>query len=114
MNKFQIGNKVIVTAHKEEMEYPRISSKRDLFNLVGTICGACNSWPDKSISYGVKFKEYIDGHDCDRNCEYGYGQNINERYLKLYDEKKSEDKTMQKEKYEKETIGAADQREIRK
>ncbi len=46
MNKFQIGDKVIVTAHKEEMEYPRISSKRDLFNLVGTICGACNSWLD--------------------------------------------------------------------
>lgn len=39
MNKFQIGDKVIVTAHKEDMEYPCISAKKDLFNLVGTICG---------------------------------------------------------------------------
>ena len=39
---------------------------------------------------------------------------VNEKYLKLYDKKKSEDKTMQKDKCEKETIGAADQREIRK
>lgn len=44
MGKFQIGDKVIITAHKEEMEYPCISAKKDLFNLVGTICGACTSW----------------------------------------------------------------------
>lgn len=30
MNKFQIGDKVIVTAHKEDMEYPCISAKKDL------------------------------------------------------------------------------------
>lgn len=28
MNKFQIGDKVIVTAHKEDMEYPCISAKK--------------------------------------------------------------------------------------
>ena len=104
MGKFKIGDKVIVTEHKDNMLNPGICSK-DVFNLIGTICDVhCITWPDKSISYGVKFKEYIDGHDCDRNCEYGYGQNINERYLKLYDEKKSEDKTMQKEKYEKKPL----------
>lgn len=104
MNKFQIGDKVIVTAHKEEMEYPRISSKRDLFNLVGTICGACNSWLDGSISYKVAFEENIGGHDCDGMCKDGHGQNVNEKYLKLYDEKKSEDKVMQKEKHEKKSL----------
>lgn len=104
MNKFQIGDKVIVTAHKEEMEYPRISSKRDLFNLVGTICGACNSWLDGSISYKVAFEENIGGHDCDGMCKDGHGQNVNEKYLKLYDEKKSEDKTMQKEEHEKKPL----------
>lgn len=31
MNKFQIGDKVIVTAHKEEMEYPCISAKKRSF-----------------------------------------------------------------------------------
>lgn len=104
MNKFQIGDKVIVTAHKEEMEYPRISSKRDLFNLVGTICGACNSWLDGSISYKVAFEKNIGGHDCDGMCKDGHGQNVNEKYLKLYDEKKSEDKTMQKEEHEKKPL----------
>lgn len=49
MGKFQIGDKVIITAHKEEMEYPCISAKKDLFNLVGTICGACTSWDNGSI-----------------------------------------------------------------
>lgn len=96
MGKFKIGDKVIVTEHKDNMLNPGVCSK-DVFNLIGTICDVhCITWPDKSIFYGVKFKEYIDGHDCDGNCEYGYGQNINERYLKLYDEKKSEDKIMQK------------------
>lgn len=104
MGKFKIGDKVIVTEHKDNMLNPGVCSK-DVFNLIGTICDVhCITWPDKSIFYGVKFKEYIDGHDCDGNCEYGYGQNINERYLKLYDEKKSEDKTMQKEKYEKKPL----------
>ena len=31
MNKFQIGDKVIVTAHKEEMEYLCISAKKRSF-----------------------------------------------------------------------------------
>lgn len=31
MNKFQIGDKVIVTAHKEDMEYPCISAKKKIF-----------------------------------------------------------------------------------
>ena len=104
MGKFKIGDKVIVTEHKDNMSNPIVYSK-DVFNLIGTICDVhCITWSDKSISYGVKFKEYIDGHDCDGNCEYGYGQNINERYLKLYDEKKSEDKIMQKKKYEKKPL----------
>lgn len=96
MNKFQIGDKVIVTAHKEEMEYLCISAKKDLFNLVGTICGACTSWDNGSMSYKVAFEENIGGHDCNGTCKDGYGQIVNEKYLKLYDEKKSEDKIMQK------------------
>lgn len=113
MNKFQIGDKVIVTAHKEDMEYPCISAKKDLFNLVGTICGVCTSWDNGSMSYKVAFEENIGGHDCNGTCKDGYGQivnekylklYVNEKYLKLYDEKKSEDKTMQKKKYEKKPL----------
>ncbi len=37
-------------------------------------------------------------------CKDGHGQNVNEKYLKLYDEKKSEDKVMQKEKHEKKSL----------
>lgn len=113
MNKFQIRDKVIVTAHKEDMEYPCISAKKDLFNLVGTICGVCTSWDNGSMSYKVAFEENIGGHDCNGTCKDGYGQivnekylklYVNEKYLKLYDEKKSEDKTMQKKKYEKKPL----------
>lgn len=104
MNKFQIGDKVIATAHKEEMEYPCISAKKDLFNLVETICGACTSWDNGSMSYKVAFEENIGGHDCNGTCKDGYGQIVNEKYLKLYDEKKSEDKIMQKKEYEKKPL----------
>ena len=113
MNKFQIGDKVIITAHKEEMEYPCISAKKDLFNLVGTICGVCTSWDNGSMSYKVAFEENIGGHDCNGMCKDGYGQivnekylklYVNEKYLKLYDKKKSEDKTMQKDKCEKKPL----------
>lgn len=104
MGKFQIGDKVIITAHKEEMEYPCISAKKDLFNLVGTICGACTSWDNGSMSYKVAFEENIGGHDCNGMCKDGYGQIVNEKYLKLYDEKKSEDKIMQKNEYEKKPL----------
>lgn len=104
MNKFQIGDKVIVTAHKEDMEYPCISAKKDLFNLVGTICGVCTSWNNGSMSYKVAFEENIGGHDCNGTCKDGYGQIVNEKYLKLYDKKKSEDKTMQKDKCEKKPL----------
>lgn len=104
MNKFQIGDKVIVTAHKEEMEYLCISAKKDLFNLVGTICGACTSWDNGSMSYKVAFEENIGGHDCNGACKDGYGQIVNEKYLKLYDEKKSEDKIMHKKEYEKKPL----------
>lgn len=104
MGKFKIGDKVVVTAHNGNISNPIVYSK-DLFNLVGTICDVHRSyWSDESTSYGVKFEEYIDGHNCDGNCEYGYGQNVNENYLKLYDGKKSEDKTMQKEKHEKKSL----------
>ena len=104
MGKFQIGDKVIITAHKEEMEYPCISAKKDLFNLVGKICGACTSWDNGSMSYKVAFEENIGGHDCNGMCKDGYGQIVNEKYLKLYDEKKSEDKIMQKNEYEKKPL----------
>lgn len=105
MGNFKIGDKVIVTAHKEDTRCPDIKSNRDPFNLVGTICSVhCSCWFDGSTSYGVKFEENIGGHDCNGFCKNGYGQNINENYLKLYDEKKSEDKAMQKEKHEKKSL----------
>lgn len=104
MGKFKIGDKVIVAAHKDEMECPYVSSTKDPFNLTGIICSVHFAWSNGNTSYGVKFEENIGGHDCDGACEYGYGQNINEKYLKLYDKKKSEDKTMQKDKCEKKPL----------
>lgn len=105
MGKFKIGDKVIVTEHKDNMTRPYVSSNKDVFNLIGTICNVHSSgWVDGSTSYGINFEKNIGGHNCNRLCEYGHGQNINEKYLKLYDEKKSEDKTMQKEKYEKKPL----------
>lgn len=104
MGKFKIGDKVIVTEHNDNISNPIVFSK-DVFNLVGIICGVHDSgWVDGSVSYGINFEKNIDGHDCNGNCKFGYGQNINEKYLKLYDEKKSEDKIMQKEKYEKKPL----------
>ena len=104
MGKFNIGDKVVVTAHNKDISEPTVYSK-DVFNLVGTICGVDPTiWSDGSTTYRIRFEIYIDGHDCDGNCEFGYGQSINEKYLKLYDEKKSEDKTIQKEKHEKKPL----------
>lgn len=104
MGKFKIGDKVVVTAHNKDISSPIVFSK-DVFNLVGIICGVHSTiWSDGSTSYLIRFEKYIDGHGCNGLCEYGYGQNINENYLKLYDGKKSEDKTMQKKKYEKKTL----------
>mgnify|MGYP001178022988 CR=1 FL=1 len=105
MNKFNIGDKVIVMGHRDDMTRPCINSNKDIFNLIGTICNVHYSdWADGTTSYGIKFEENIGGHDCCGKCEYGYGQSINEEYLKLYNEKKSEDKTMQKKKYEKKPL----------
>lgn len=105
MGKFKIGDKVIVTERNDNMTKPCASSNKDVFNLIGTICNVHYSdWVDGSTSYGVKFEKDIGGHDCAENCKFGYGQYINEKYLKLYDEKKSEDKTMQKEKHEKKPL----------
>lgn len=104
MGKFKIGDKVIVAAHKDEMECPYVLTIKDPFNLTGIICSIHFTYGDGSTSYGVKFEENIGGHDCNGFCEYGYGQNINEKYLKLYDKKKSEDKTMQKDKCEKKPL----------
>lgn len=56
------------------------------------------------MSYKVAFEENIGGHDCNGTCKDGYGQIVNEKYLKLYDEKKSEDKIMQKKEYEKKPL----------
>lgn len=104
MGKFKIGDKVIVAAHKDEMECPHVFGIKDPFNLTGIICSINSTYRDGSTSYGVKFEKNIGGHDCAENCKFGYGQYINEKYLKLYDEKKSEDKTMQKKKYEKKPL----------
>lgn len=105
MRKFQIGDKVIVTAHKYDIEHPYINLSKDPFNFTGTICGVhYASWTDGSISYKIEFEKNIGGHDCGGTCKDGHGQNINEKYLKLYDGKKSEDKTMQKKKYEKKPL----------
>lgn len=104
MGKFKIGDKVIVAAHKDEMKCPYVLVTKDPFNLTGIICSVHFTYVNGSTSYGVKFEENIGGHDCNGFCEYGYGQNINEKYLKLYDEKKSEDKTMQKEEHEKKPL----------
>ena len=88
MGKFKIGDKVVVTAHNNDIEYPAVFCSKDIFNLPGTICRVhCTDWVDGSTSYGIRFEINIDGHDCDGTCKYGYGQNINEKYLKLYDEK---------------------------
>lgn len=96
MGKFKIGDKVIVTEHKDNMSNPSVYSK-DVFNLIGTICDVhCTTWTDKSISYRINFEKNIDGHDCNGMCKDGHGQNVNEKYLKLYDEKKSEDKLCRK------------------
>lgn len=89
MNKFNIGDKVIVMGHRDDMTRPCINSNKDIFNLIGTICNVHYSdWADGTTSYGIKFEENIGGHDCCGKCEYGYGQSINEKYLKLYNEKK--------------------------
>lgn len=94
MGKFNIGDKVVITVHNKDISEPTVYSK-DVSNLIGTICGVDPTiWSDGSTAYRIRFEKYIDGHDCYGNCEFGYGQSINEKYLKLYDEKKSEDKTM--------------------
>lgn len=104
MGKFRIGDKVIVAAHKDEMECPYVMGIKDPFNLTGIICSIHFTYGDGSTSYGIEFEENIGGHNCNGKCKDGYGQNINEKYLKLYDEKKSEDKIMQKKKYEKKLL----------
>lgn len=38
MNKFNIGDKVIVMGHRDDMTRPCINSNKDIFNLIGTIC----------------------------------------------------------------------------
>ncbi len=105
MGIFEIGDKVIVTAHKKDITHPNVSCTTDVFNLPGTICKIhYTNWTDGSTSYGIRFEKNIGGHECSGACENGYGQNINEKYLKLYNEYESESKTMQKEKHEKKSL----------
>ena len=100
MGNFNIGDKVIVTAHNKDMMCPSITADKDLFELVGTISKVHNAWTDKTTSYGVVFEENVGGNTACDTCKFGYGQKINEKYLKLYEE----DKTMQKKKYEKKPL----------
>lgn len=119
MGKFNIGDKVIVTAHSTEIKDPGLSVKTDLYNKVGTICSFNKRFKD---TYGIKFDHYIaGGHNCNGSCENKYGQYINEKYLKLLYDKpsttyaeasdgnvkleyiKGENKTMQKKEHEKKT-----------
>ena len=125
MGKFKVGDKVIVIAHNKEMENPYIGGyiNKELYNLVGVICAEnAETFSNGTYSYGVDFKENINGHNCNGSCKDGYGQNINEKYLEPYDSSyghitindyldnwktnifkcitKKENKTMQKEKYE--------------
>lgn len=106
MGKFKIGDKVIVTAHNKELSYPFVGNNiQELYNSVGTICNLGTfKWANGKVVHGIDFEKNINGHNCNGNCKLGHGQNINEIYLKLYDEKKSEDKTMQKKKYEKKPL----------
>ena len=119
MGKFNIGDRVIVTAHNDDIECPCVYIIKDLYNEEGIICDLHRDWSDGSTSYKVKFNHYIGGHNCNGKCEKGYGQHINEKYLVPYKEKSSLfnfpsyveilnnlDKgeiTMQKEKHEKKT-----------
>ena len=106
MRNFKIGDKVIVTAHNKELSYPVVDNNiQELYNSVGTICNLDTfKCADGKVVHGIDFEKNINGHNCNGNCKLGHGQNINEIYLKLYDEKKSEDKTMQKEKHEKKSL----------
>ena len=59
MGNFNIGDKVVVTKHNKDMEYPTISTlANELFNLVGTICqvGEEDVFEDGSICYGSNLK----------------------------------------------------------
>ena len=101
MGNFNIGDRVVVTEHNKKMLRPFITADKDLFELVGTISKVhSNCWTDKTTSYGVVFEENIGGNTACETCRFGYGQNINEKYLKLY----KESKTMQKEKHEKKPL----------
>jgi len=96
MGKFKIGDEVVVTEHNADIAEIGSSVTIDLFNLIGTVVSA-----DNGSSYGIAFRRNIGGHNCDGKCEYGYGQFLSEKCLKLLLYK--ENKTMQKEKHEKKT-----------
>lgn len=104
MGKFQIGDKVIVTEHTKNICHG-LSVKTDLYNFIGTVCHINNNIQPNDGNIGVNFGHRIGGgHNCNKTCPDHYGQYISEIYLKLFDEKKSEDKVMQKEKHEKKPL----------
>ncbi len=109
MNKFNIGDRVIVTKHNNDL-YFKTYTNIDLYHCVGTICSVGFD------SYGVDFERDIVGHACGGRCEPGFGQYINEDDLDLYNAdilfcekhkgkiKNEGEITMQKEKYEKKPL----------
>ena len=69
MDKFKVGDRVEVTSD--------IASVKK--GMTGTIAG-------KYVRnfYSIKFdKKFAEGHDCQGRCDYGYGYNLMDKYIKL-------------------------------
>ena len=112
MDKFNIGDRVIITKHNDDLYY-KTYTNIDLYHCVGKICYIGYH------SYGVDFERDINGHTCNGECEPGFGQYIHEDDLDLYNEgfynlyklsgkigkiKNEGEITMQKEEHEKKPL----------
>ena len=76
--EFKIGDRVTV-----QEEYGPVGYNRDgvpcqqRTGLSGTVCVL----PPYLNGVGVRFDSFIDGHDCDGHCEYGYGWFVLKNYV---------------------------------
>ena len=68
---FKLGDKVRI------MPGTKYANSPIMEGWLGTVCNVSTS----SNEIGVYFEDFIKGHDCDGNCEYGHGWYINNNEL---------------------------------
>lgn len=76
-NHFEVGDRVTVLEEYGTVGYGDETSYKERTGLSGTVCVPA----DKYTEVGIRFDEFMNGHDCDGHCKLGYGWFVPYKYI---------------------------------